>query len=143
MHVKHSRAHRWIWAGLSRIGVCHPIVYKPAGIHNSRALRASPIDVSGKVQIFVTPERMRGLANAQSRPILDRAAARLAEAEMSHTVEMLEGDPAEVIGRRAQELGCDAIVMGSRGMGRIANLVVGSVATKVVHLTKLPVTLVK
>jgi nucleotide-binding universal stress UspA family protein len=56
---------------------------------------------------------------------------------------MLEGDPADVIARRAQELGCDAIVMGSRGMGRIANLVIGSVATKVVHLTALPVTLVK
>lgn len=101
------------------------------------------IDVSGKVQIFVTRERMRELANEQSRPILERATARLAEAEMCHTVELLEGDPSEVIGRRAQELGCDAIVMGSRGMGRIANLVVGSVATKVVHLTKLPVTLVK
>ncbi|MBK6597326.1 MAG: universal stress protein [Proteobacteria bacterium] len=69
------------------------------------------IDVSGKVQIFVTLERMRELAIEQSRPVLDRAAARLAEAETSHTVEMLEGDQAEVIVRRAQKIGCDAIVM--------------------------------
>jgi nucleotide-binding universal stress UspA family protein len=33
--------------------------------------------------------------------------------------------------------------MGTRGQGRVANLVIGSVATKVVHLTPLPVTLVK
>jgi nucleotide-binding universal stress UspA family protein len=101
------------------------------------------IDVSGKIEIYVTLERMREMATEQSRPILDRAAARLTEAEIRHTVEMLEGDTAELIARRAEELECDVIVMGSRGMSRIANLVIGSVATKVVHLSKLPVTLVK
>jgi len=112
-----------------------------AAIH---ALYVHPaIDVSGKVQIYVTLERMREMAIEQGRPILDRAAARLADAELRHTVEMLEGNGAELIARRAEELDCDAIVMGSRGMGRIANLVIGSVATQVVHLTTLPVTLVK
>jgi nucleotide-binding universal stress UspA family protein len=38
---------------------------------------------------------------------------------------------------------CDGIVMGTRGMSAVGNLVMGSVATKVIHLTKLPVTLVK
>ena len=33
--------------------------------------------------------------------------------------------------------------MGTRGMGAIGNLVAGCVGTKVIHLTKLPVTLVK
>ncbi|HET9474354.1 MAG TPA: universal stress protein [Steroidobacteraceae bacterium] len=101
------------------------------------------IDVSGKVQIFVTLERMRELVSEQSRPILDRGTELLAGADVDHTVEMLEGDPAEIIARRAQELGCDAIIMGSRGMGKIANLVMGSVATKVVHNSPLPVTLIK
>jgi nucleotide-binding universal stress UspA family protein len=101
------------------------------------------IDVPGTVRAFVTLGEMRALATEQSRPIVDGAAARLTAAGIDHAVEMLEGDPAELIARRAQELHCDAIVMGSRGMGRIANLVIGSVATKVVHLTTLPVTLVK
>jgi nucleotide-binding universal stress UspA family protein len=35
------------------------------------------------------------------------------------------------------------IVMGTRGMGGVAGLVLGSVATKVVHLSKVPVMLVK
>ena len=48
-----------------------------------------------------------------------------------------------MIVKRPEELNCDGIVMGTRGMGAIGNLVMGSVATKVVHLTKLPVTLVK
>ena len=48
-----------------------------------------------------------------------------------------------MITRKAEELNCDAIIMGTRGMGALGNLVMGSIATKVVHLTRLPVTLVK
>ena len=44
------------------------------------------------------------------------------------------------LGRR---LKCDAIVMGTRGMTVLGNLVLGSVASKVVHLSSVPVTLVK
>jgi nucleotide-binding universal stress UspA family protein len=114
---------------------------REARIH---ALYVHPtIDVPGTVRAFVTLEHMRELAAEQSRPIIDAAAARLEVAAIGHTVEMLEGDPAEVIARRARELDCDAIVMGTRGKGRIANLIIGSVATKVIHLTTLPVTLVK
>jgi nucleotide-binding universal stress UspA family protein len=86
---------------------------------------------------------MRQLAAEQSHWMLGAIEERLRAATVPHTVEMREGEPAETIARRAEELGCDAIVMGSRGMGRIAGLVMGSVATKVVHLTSLPVTLVK
>jgi nucleotide-binding universal stress UspA family protein len=59
------------------------------------------------------------------------------------TSETREGSPAEMIVKAAEELNCVGIVMGTRGMGALANLVLGSVATKVVHLTVLPVTLVK
>lgn len=45
--------------------------------------------------------------------------------------------------KRAEELGCDGIVMGTQGRGAIGSLLMGSVAIKVVHLTRLPVTLVK
>ena len=48
-----------------------------------------------------------------------------------------------MLAKRAEELGCDEIIMGTRGMGAIGNLVMGSVATKVVHLAGIPVTLVK
>ena len=53
------------------------------------------------------------------------------------------GHPAAEIADCARELGCDAIVMGSRGLGRVANLMLGSVAHKVVHLADVPVTLVR
>jgi nucleotide-binding universal stress UspA family protein len=33
--------------------------------------------------------------------------------------------------------------MGTRGMGSVSNMLLGSVATKVIHLADVPVTLVK
>ena len=52
-------------------------------------------------------------------------------------------DPAQQIALYADVHGCSEIVMGTRGLGPIKSLVMGSVATKVLHLVKVPVTLVK
>jgi len=51
--------------------------------------------------------------------------------------------PAELIAKVAGAGGVEGIVMGTRGMGPIKSLVLGSVATKVIHLVEFPVTLVK
>ncbi len=53
------------------------------------------------------------------------------------------GDPATTIVAFAKKHRCSAIVMGSRGQGRIAGLMLGSVAAKVLHLAACPVTIVK
>lgn len=53
------------------------------------------------------------------------------------------GQVAEEIVRCADQQRCDAIVMGTRGMGAAVGLALGSIATRVVHLSHLPVTLVK
>ncbi len=67
----------------------------------------------------------------------------LKQALAAYDVHLVKGDPAQEIARLGAELDCDAIVMGTHGRGRIAGLVMGSVATKVVHLSTLPVVLVK
>jgi nucleotide-binding universal stress UspA family protein len=53
------------------------------------------------------------------------------------------GDPAEIIASFAHRTQCREIVMGTRGLGRVRGLLLGSVATKVIHLAAVPVTLVK
>ena len=53
------------------------------------------------------------------------------------------GDVAPTIARYAKEHHCDMIVMGSRGLGPVKSLVLGSVATKVMHLSEVPVTVVR
>jgi len=53
------------------------------------------------------------------------------------------GDPAVVIANFAWRTGCREIIMGTRGLGRVRGLLLGSVTTKVIHLATIPVTLVK
>ena len=53
------------------------------------------------------------------------------------------GPAAETIARLADRSSCDLLLMGSHGHGSIANLVMGSVATKVLASCKVPVLLVR
>ena len=75
----------------------------------------------------------------------ETAAARemLAAANVSCHLHVVVGDPATAIVKLARELGCDLIVMGTRGMSAVAGLALGSVVAKVIHLADTPVTLVK
>jgi nucleotide-binding universal stress UspA family protein len=56
---------------------------------------------------------------------------------------VLIGDPATVIGAYVDRQQCDMVVMGTRGLGPVGGLFLGSVASKVISLVKVPVTLVK
>ena len=71
------------------------------------------------------------------------ACALLDTAGIAYTLELAEGEIAETLVQYAEREKCDMIVMGTRGMGTVMNLVLGSVTTKVIHLTNIPVTLVK
>ncbi len=44
---------------------------------------------------------------------------------------------------RAATVRCDNIVMGTRGSGAISGIFLGSVTTKVIRLSEIPVTVVK
>jgi nucleotide-binding universal stress UspA family protein len=73
-----------------------------------------------------------------------RAAEELLRAEgVPFTRHDRKGAAAETIVACARELQCDSIVMGTHGAGYISGILLGSVATKVIHLTEVPVTLVK
>ncbi len=56
---------------------------------------------------------------------------------------LLFGDAAQTIIQTAHTQGCDLIVMGTRGLGLLQGLLVGSQANKVVSLSECPVLLVK
>lgn len=79
----------------------------------------------------------------QAAQALEPAIAILAQAGARYSLHCLFGEPAEQIAAHARDAGCEAIIMGTRGRGAFARLVIGSVATQVVKLVDIPVTLVK
>ncbi|USB33865.1 universal stress protein [Paenibacillus sp. YPG26] len=74
----------------------------------------------------------------------DEARNRLSEAGIQNgRVELAQGGAAEVILEYAVKESCDAIVIGSRGIGGIREFVLGSVSHNVVQHAKIPVLVVK
>lgn len=79
----------------------------------------------------------------QGAAVVGEVNGALRDAGLSCNVHIEPGDAAETIVKLAVRRDCTRIVMGSRGLGSIGNLVLGSVAYKVLQLAPIPVTLVK
>lgn len=96
-----------------------------------------------EVRRFLTEEEITQTQHAEGENALSSAQALLDAAGLAYTAEVRIGPVASTIADYAAEQDCDAILMGSHGRGGLANLLLGSVATKVIHLTRIPVTLVR
>jgi nucleotide-binding universal stress UspA family protein len=95
------------------------------------------------------------LAGAAMAGDLQEAASQAAASAIAGAVEKSEaagavfktlvrnGQAAEMIAQVAREEDIQHIVMGTRGLGSIQGLLLGSVATKVIHLADVPITLIK
>jgi len=97
----------------------------------------------GEAALYLAPEKMRELQRAQSDAVLDRAQAELGGSAVPCTREVLEGPLGRTIAEHAERLGCDAIVMGRHGESAVGDLLMGSVAQRVLHASRLPVLLVR
>ena len=64
-------------------------------------------------------------------------------ASINYEVHAVVGDVVTEVVAAVKRLGCTTVVMGTRGMGSLGNLEMGSVATRVVHDVPVPVMLVK
>ena len=79
----------------------------------------------------------------QAEDILQNAVTAVGTIPAEVQTEVLEGDPAEAIIKVAVTCGNDLIVMGSRGLGSLAGLVLGSTSQKVVGHAPCPVLIVR
>jgi nucleotide-binding universal stress UspA family protein len=101
-----------------------------------------PIE-SGLVHQFIGKELIDRYYADEGATMLASAKQLLDDAGVRYTASVATGHIGETIANYANQQRCDHIVMGTRGMGALKNLVVGSIATKVIHLVEVPVTLVK
>jgi nucleotide-binding universal stress UspA family protein len=106
-------------------------------------VNVQPLVMQGDFTLNVAVGAERRARLAAAREVLDRAQAHLDDTGIRCERSILFGDPAEMIARYARDNGCHAILMGTRGLGSLQGLLRGSVATKVVSLADVPVTLVK
>jgi len=102
-----------------------------------------PLDDYGMVRAYISRQQHDKAVMARAARILARATSQVRSARVRCKTRAVIGDAPAVIADLARRLKCDVIVMGTRGMTLLGNLVLGSVASKVVHLSTVPVTLVK
>lgn len=98
---------------------------------------------SPQVHRFWSAEKIHEFQQQEGGLTLTDARNRLDAAGVRHTAEVVIGDIAPAIAGHAKTRACDMIVMGTRGKGSLGRLLMGSVASEVVHLAAVPVTLVK
>ena len=85
-------------------------------------------------------ERASGAAGAHA---LEAGEALLREAGVEFERELATGDPAHTLVEVVERYGCDAVIMGARGMGRLRRAMLGSVSHEMLHAAPVPVTIVK
>ena len=71
------------------------------------------------------------------------AKRKLDAAGIAYEAQVLVGPVAESIVQHAKAKRCDLIYVGTRGMSEIGKALLGSIATQVLHLSDIPVLLVK
>ena len=99
--------------------------------------------------------RMRGMSRVVSQAQIDRyyqeegaaalsrPAKLLDRARIPHVDHILVGDPAESIVRLAARRKCDLILMGTHGRTELGNALLGSIAMRVLRLSRTPVQLAR
>ncbi|HEY7540833.1 MAG TPA: universal stress protein [Methylomirabilota bacterium] len=80
---------------------------------------------------------------AELDKVLERAAGQLDDKITRVTRSTPTGDPAEEIVAAAQNFDTDLVVVGARGVGGVARVLLGSVSERVLHHARCPVLIVK
>ncbi len=91
----------------------------------------------------MTNQEISRLQENEAEQTLHPARKLLDSAGVAYQAHSRVGSPANEIAEHVRETGCEAIIMGTRGLGPVASLMIGSVAMRVAHLTDVPVTLIK
>ena len=101
-----------------------------------------PVPRLPNMTVVVSDEAIERYYAEETDAMIAASTKALDAAGISYSVQKLVGPVAETIVDHAKRIGADMIVMGTRGMTALSNMVMGSVATRVLHLTHVPVMLI-
>jgi nucleotide-binding universal stress UspA family protein len=99
--------------------------------------------VTGLSRAVVSQAAIARHYREQAAKALESSKRLLKKAGIHHAEHILAGDVAPTLVKHATRKGCDMIYMGTRGLTAMSGLLLGSVATRVLHLARVPVVLVK
>lgn len=114
-----------------------PLYKEPLEIHLLNVQHPFPGTIQG------VHEQAEGYHHDEGAKALAKARKALDAAGLKYVYHISVGEAGEVIAHFVKDKHIEQIVMGTRGAGSIANMLFGSVATKVLHLVDVPVLLVK
>jgi len=102
-----------------------------------------PVPKLPRMGMAVGKEQIARYYQEEGESNLAAARKRLDAAGLTYEPHILVGPIAETIVKHATDAGCELICIGSHGRSELGKAMLGSVATKVLHLSPLPLLLVK
>jgi nucleotide-binding universal stress UspA family protein len=115
---------------------------KSGALNEIHVLNVQP-PLGGGVTTFVGSATVKDFHREEAEKVLAPVKALLDEAKVPYKVHITVGTPGECIAEIARRHKVDKIIMGTRGLGSLGGLLLGSVATDVIKRADVPVTLVK
>jgi len=97
-----------------------------------------PTDLLG----YTDYEKLFAKRKNAAQVVMDDARQKLGRTTITVKEELQEGNETESILKVAENCKADLIVMGTRGLGAVKGLLVGSVSRKVIHYAECPVMVV-
>ncbi len=100
-----------------------------------------PVALPGEVPFTIINDVIKA-DTARGKHLLEEVLQELGASSAALSL-LLEGPPAERIAELAETQDFDLVVVGSRGRNAVARLFLGSVADRLVHISKKPVLVVR
>ena len=102
-----------------------------------------PVPKLPRMGLVVSKKQIGRYYEEEGETCLAAAKKKLDAAGIAYSARILVGRIADAIVRHAERTRCDQIFIGTRGHTAAANMLLGSTATKVLHISKIPVLLVR
>lgn len=99
--------------------------------------------LQGDISMFISQDNIKQYHQEEGLKDLMQVRKLLDTAKVAYQYHIAVGEPAETIIQFAQAQQCDQIVIGPRGLGVVTGMLLGSIASKLIHLSDIPVLLVK